>query len=219
MGQTVSTAIREEVLAANLALPRHGLVAWTSGNASARDPETGLVIIKPSGVSYDQMTADDLVVLDLDGTVVEGDLSPSSDTATHLYLYRHRDDIGGVIHTHSTYAAAWAANGEPIPVYLTSIADNFGGPIPCGGYAVIGGEEIGAEVLRVCGESPAVLMENHGVFCLAANIHKTLQAAVMVEGVAHAALLARLLGNPGVIPAGEVARQRRYYLEEYGQRP
>jgi L-ribulose-5-phosphate 4-epimerase len=218
MTGAVARDFRDEVLAANLALPRHGLVVGTSGNASARDPETGLVVIKPSGVPYESMTPDDLVVLDLDGSVVEGRLSPSADTATHLYLYRRRADVGAVIHTHSTYATGWAANGESIPVYLTSIADNFGGPVPCGGYAVIGGEEIGAEVLRVCGRSPAVLLKNHGVFCLAADLDKTLHAAVMVEQVAHAAFVARALGNPSEIPADEVARQHAFHTEHYGQR-
>lgn len=215
---TVARDFRDAVLAANLALPHHGLVVGTSGNASGRDPDTGLVVIKPSGVPYDTMTADDLVVLDIDGGVVEGSLSPSADTATHLYLYRHREDVGAVIHTHSTYATGWAANGESIPVYLTSIADNFGGPVPCGGYAVIGGEQIGAEVLRVCGRSPAVLLRNHGVFCLAGDLRRTLHAAVMVEEVAHTAFVARALGNPREIPADEVERQHAFHAEHYGQR-
>ena len=218
MTSMVVDAFRAEVLEANLALPRHGLVVGTSGNASARDPDTGLVVIKPSGVPYESMTADDLVVLDLDGTVVDGRLSPSADTATHLYLYRQREDVGAVIHTHSTYATAWAANGESIPVYLTSIADNFGGPVPCGGYAVIGGEQIGAEVLRVCGRSPAVLLANHGVFCLAADLRRTLHAAIMVEEAAHTAFVARALGHPTEIPADEVARQHAFHTEHYGQR-
>jgi L-ribulose-5-phosphate 4-epimerase len=217
MSRAVAQSFLDQVLAANVALPRHGLVVGTSGNASARDPDTGLVAIKPSGVPYASMTADDLVVLDLDGTVVDGRLSPSADTATHLYLYRERADIGAVIHTHSTHALAWAANHEPIPVYFTSIADTFGGPVPCGGYATIGGEQIGAEILRVGGRSPAVLLANHGVFCLAADLSRTLHAAVTVEEVAHAALLARMLGHPREIPAEEVARQHAFHAEHYGQ--
>jgi L-ribulose-5-phosphate 4-epimerase len=218
MSRAVAQGFLDDVLAANVALPRHGLVVGTSGNASARDPDTGLVVIKPSGVPYESMTADDLVVLDVDGTVVDGRLSPSADTATHLYLYRHRDSVGAVIHTHSTHALAWAANGEPIPVYFTSMADAFGGPVPCGGYAVIGGEQIGAEVLRVCGRSPAVLLKNHGVFCLAGDLRRTLHAAVTVEEVAHAAFVARALGNPSEIPADEVARQHAFHAAHYGQR-
>lgn len=218
MSRAVAHAFLAEVLAANVALPRHGLVVGTSGNASARDPETGLVAIKPSGVPYETMTADDLVVLDLDGTVVDGRLSPSADTATHLHLYRERADVGAVIHTHSTHAMAWAATGEPIPAYFTSMADTFGGRVPCGGYATIGGEQIAAEVLRVCGRSPAVLMANHGVFCLAADLRRTLHAAMTVEEVAHAAFVARALGHPREIPPAEVARQYAFHAEHYGQR-
>src|SRR6476620_7568428 len=110
-------AIREALVRLHLELPRHGLVVWTGGNVSARDPETGLVAIKPSGVRYEDLTADTMVVLDLDGRIVEGGHKPSSDTASHLYIYRHRPDVGGIVHTHSTYASAFAAVNRPIPVY------------------------------------------------------------------------------------------------------
>ena len=218
MSAAVSPDTVQAVYEANMALPREGLVAWTSGNASARDPDSGLVVIKPSGVPYEAMTPEQMVVVDLHGNVAGDGLAPSSDTATHLYIYRQRPDINGVIHTHSTYATAWATTGAPIPVYMTSIADNFGGPVPCGGYAPIGGEDIGSEVLRVCGHSPAVLMANHGVFCLAATLRDTLRAAVMVEEAARTALLARLLGDPTELPADEVARQHDFYVHQYGQR-
>ena len=121
--------IREELVALHAELPRHGLVVWTGGNVSARDPETGLVAIKPSGVRYEDLTAESMVVLDLDGRVVDGSHKPSSDAASHLYVYRHRPDVNGVVHTHSRYATAFAAVGRSIPVYLTAQADEFGGEI------------------------------------------------------------------------------------------
>jgi L-ribulose-5-phosphate 4-epimerase len=211
--------LREEVWKLNLELPRHNLVVWTSGNVSGRDFGSGLVVIKPSGVPYDQLTPHDLVIVDLDGQVVEGDLDPSVDTATHLYIYRHRPDVAGVVHTHSPYATSFAAVGRPIPVYLTAIADEFGGPIPVGAYAKIGGEEIGREIVRSMGESPAILMKNHGVFTVGPTPQAAVKAAVMVEDAAKTVHLALLLGSPDVIPEEEVARAHRRYVEKYGQDP
>ena len=132
-------SLREQVWQANIALPTEGLVAWTSGNVSGRDPETNLMVIKPSGVLFADLKPADLVIVDMNGQVVEGIHGPSSDTATHLWVYRHREDVNGIVHTHSNYATAFAAVNKPIPVVLTAIADEFGGPIPCGGYAAIGG--------------------------------------------------------------------------------
>jgi L-ribulose-5-phosphate 4-epimerase len=211
--------LREEVWKLNLELPRHNLVVWTSGNVSGRDFESGLVVIKPSGVPYQELTRSGLVIVDLDGQVVEGDLDPSVDTATHLYIYRHRPDVGGVVHTHSPYATSFAALGRPIPVYLTAIADEFGGPIPLGAYAQIGGEEIGREIVRSIGESPAILMKNHGVFTVGPTPRAAVKAAAMVEDVAKTVHLALLLGSPDVIPEQEVARAHRRYVEKYGQDP
>jgi L-ribulose-5-phosphate 4-epimerase len=211
--------LREEVWKLNLELPRHNLVVWTSGNVSGRDFESGLVVIKPSGVPYQELTPSGLVIVDLDGQVVEGDLDPSVDTATHLYIYRHRPDVGGVVHTHSPYATSFAALGRPIPVYLTAIADEFGGPIPLGAYAQIGGEEIGREIVRSIGESPAILMKNHGVFTVGPTPRAAVKAAAMVEDVAKTVHLALLLGSPDVIPEQEVARAHRRYVEKYGQDP
>jgi L-ribulose-5-phosphate 4-epimerase len=211
--------LREEVWKLNLELPRHHLVVWTSGNVSGRDSESGLVVIKPSGVPYDQLTPQDLVIVDLDGQVVDGDLDPSVDIATHLYIYRHRPDVAGVVHTHSPYATSFAALGRPIPVYLTAIADEFGGPIPVGAYAKIGGEEIGREIVRSMGESPAILMKNHGVFTVGPTPKAAVKAAVMVEDAAKTVHLALLLGSPDVIPEEEVARAHRRYVEKYGQDP
>lgn len=209
--------LREEIYRLHLELPRYRLVTWTSGNLSGRDPETGYVVIKPSGVRYEELRPELMVVVDLEGQVIEGDLKPSSDTTSHLYIYRHRTDVGGVVHTHSPYATAFAAVGQPIPVYLTAIADEFGGLIPCGGFALIGGEEIGRQVLRSIGASPAVLLKNHGVFTIGPDPTAAVKAAVMVEDAARTVFLALQLGEPEVIPEEAVRRLRHRYAEEYGQ--
>jgi ribulose-5-phosphate 4-epimerase/fuculose-1-phosphate aldolase len=211
-------ALREEVCELNRELPRLGLAAWTTGNLSARDPETGLVAIKPSGMRYEHMTPADIVVVDLDGSVVEGPRTPSVDTASHLAVYRGRADVGGVVHTHSPYATAFAAVARPIPVVLTSIADQFGGPVPVGGYVPpVGGDAIGVEILRAIGTSPAVLLKNHGVFTIGPTASKALQAAVMVEENARTVAIALSLGTPDELPAEDVERQRAFYLGAYGQ--
>jgi L-ribulose-5-phosphate 4-epimerase len=211
-------AIREQLHQLHLELPKNNLVTWTSGNISARDPETGLVAIKPSGIRYEELHPAHMVIVDLDGNVVEGDLKPSSDTASHLYIYRHRSDVNGVVHTHSRYATAFAALGRSIPVYLTAQADEFGGPIPCAGFALIGGEEIGRSVLESIGGSAAVLLKNHGVFTIGPNAEAALKAAIMVEDVAATAWLALQLGQPDEIPATEVAKLHHRYTHVYGQR-
>src|SRR5690349_2659240 len=210
-------ALKEQVWKLHQELPRNGLVKWTGGNVSARDPETGLVVIKPSGVLYEELRPEDHVVVDLEGDVVEGTLKPSSDTASHLYIYRHRPDVNGVVHTHSPHATAFAALGRPIPVYLTAIADEFGGPIPCAGFALIGGEDIGQQVVEHIGSSPAVLLKNHGVFTIGPTVAKAVQAAVMVEDIAHAVWLALQLGTPDEISAGDVAKLHHRYTHVYGQ--
>lgn len=210
-------ALREEICRLHLELPRSNLVAWTSGNVSGRDASTGLVVIKPSGIRYEDLTPENMVVVDLDGNRVEGEYKPSSDTAAHLYVYRHRPDVNGIVHTHSTFATAFAAAGKPIPAVLTAISDEFGGPIPCGGYAKIGGEEIGRELVRAIGDSPAILMKNHGVFTIGRTPEAAVKAAVMVEDVARTVFYALQLGQVDEIPAEEVARGHRRYLEEYGQ--
>jgi L-ribulose-5-phosphate 4-epimerase len=209
---------REQLYQLHLELPKNNLVTWTGGNVSARDPETGLVAIKPSGVRYEDLRPEHMVVVDLDGKVVEGDLSPSSDTASHLYIYRHRPDVGGVVHTHSAYATAFAALGRPIPVYLTAMADEFGGPIPCGGFALIGGEEIGKVVVESIGGSVACLLKNHGVFTIGKNAAAAVKAAVMTEDVARTVWLALQLGQPEEIAPENVAKLHYRYTHVYGQR-
>ncbi len=209
--------IREELVALNQALPQNGLVTWTSGNVSIRDRETGLVAIKASGIHFHDLTAESMVVVDLEGNVLDGQLKPSSDTASHLYIYRHRTDVNGVVHTHSNYATAFATLGQSIPVYLTAQADEFGGPIPCGGFALIGGEEIGRIVVESIGDSAAVLLKNHGVFTIGPSGKAALKAAVMLEDIARTAWLALQLGQPDEIPAELIEKLRRRYREEYGQ--
>lgn len=211
-------ALRRDVCAMNLELPRWGLVTWTSGNVSGRDRHTGYVVIKPSGVRYADLTPENMVVVDLDGHVVEGPLKPSVDTATHVYVYRHRSDVGGVVHTHSPYATSFAALGQSIPVYLTAMGDEFGTEIPLGEYCAIGGEQIGQEIVRAIGASPAILIKSHGVFTIGPDAESAVKAAVMTEDVAKTVHLALLRGQPTPLPADEVARLRRVYLQHYGQR-
>ena len=208
--------LRQEVYRANIALPANGLVAWTSGNVSGRDPETNLVVIKPSGVLYEQLSPENMVIVDLDGKMVEGSLGASSDTASHIYIYKGRPDVMGVVHTHSNYATAFAALGKPIPVYLTAIADEFGGPIPCGGYARIGGRQIGEEILRSIGASSAILMKNHGVFTIGKSVQSALKTAVMVEDIARTVWLALQLGQPDTLPDEEVVANFERYQHRYG---
>jgi len=209
--------LKEEVYQLHLELPKNQLVVWTSGNVSARDPRTDYVVIKPSGVRYEDLRPEQMVVVGLDGQRIEGDLKPSSDTASHLYIYRHRPDVNGVVHTHSPYATAFAALGQPIPVYLTAMADEFGGPIPCGGFALIGGEEIGQVVVESIGDSPAVLLKNHGVFTIGPTAEAAVKAAVIVEDVARMVWLALQLGQPDEIAPEDVARLYHRHTYDYGQ--
>jgi len=210
--------LREAVCAGNKMLPDAGLVTWTSGNVSGRDSQTGYVVIKPSGVRYEALTPENMVVLDPDGRILEGDLRPSVDAPTHLYVYRHRPDVYGMVHTHSTFATAFAAVGKPIPVYLTAIADEFGGPIPVGAYAQIGEEQIGEEIVRSIGASCAILMRSHGVFTIGSSVSAAVKAAVMTEDVARTVYYALQLGQPEEIPPEEVSRGYERYVTQYGQK-
>ncbi len=176
-----------------------------------------LVMIKPSGVKYVDLRPEHMVVVDLEGDIVEGTLKPSSDTASHLYIYRARPDVNGVVHTHSRYATAFAALGKPIPVYLTAHGDEFGCPIPCGGFALIGGEEIGQVVIEAIGSSRAVLLKNHGVFTIGPNAEAALKAAVMVEDIAATVWLALQIGQPDEIAPENVAKLHHRYTYVYGQ--
>lgn len=209
--------LKEQLVALHMELPRNNLVMWTGGNVSQRDAETGLVVIKASGIRYEEMRAEHMLVVDLDGKVVEGKYKPSSDVYSHLYIYRHRPDVGGVVHTHSRYATAFAAVGKSIPCVLTAMADEFGGPIPCGGFALIGDEAIGKVVVESLGKSPAVLLKNHGVFTIGKNATAAVKAAVMTEDVAATVWMALQIGTPDEIPAADVEKLHQRYTNVYGQ--
>ena len=215
---------RQRVSDLHAELPRNGLVVWTAGNVSERVPGADLFVIKPSGVSYDELSPDVMVVCTLDGAKVPDDgtpasLVPSSDTAAHAYVYRHRPDVGGVVHTHSTYATAWAARGEEIPCVLTMMADEFGGPVPVGPFAVIGDDSIGRGIVETLAgsRSPAVLMQNHGPFTVGRDARAAVKAAVMVEEVARAVHMARQLGDPVPIDQGHIDSLYDRYQNVYGQ--
>jgi L-ribulose-5-phosphate 4-epimerase len=209
--------LKEQLLQLHLELPKNGLVVWTGGNVSARDAGTGLVVIKASGIRYEDMRAEHLVVMDLEGNVVEGGFKPSSDAFSHLYIYRHRPDVFGIVHTHSRYATAFAAVGKAIPCVLTAMADEFGGPIPCGGFAVIGDEAIGKVVVESIGKAPAVLLKGHGVFTIGKDATAAVKAAVMTEDVAATVWMALQLGTPDVIPQDDVDKLHHRYTSVYGQ--
>jgi L-ribulose-5-phosphate 4-epimerase len=211
--------LRAEVCALHAELPLNNLVAWTSGNVSARDPESGLVVIKPSGVKFPDLTPENMVVVDVNGNVIEGDLKPSSDTASHCYIYRQMPHINGVVHTHSRYATAFAVVGKSIPCITTAMGDEFGGEIPCGGFCLIGGEEIGQIVVETLREShsPACLLQNHGVFAIGPTVEKAVQAAVMTEDNAAIVWTALQIGTPIPIAESDIARLHDRYQNIYGQ--
>ena len=213
--------LREALVAAHAELVRWGLVVWTAGNVSARVPGEDLMLIKPSGLSYDDLTADSMVLCDLDGTPV-GDhgLSPSSDTAAHAYVYRHMPEVDGVVHTHSPYATAWAARAEPIPCVLTAMADEFGGEIPVGPFARIGGDDIGRAIVDTLTghRSPAVLLASHGVFTIGDGPVAAVKAAAMCEDAARSVHLARVLGDPKPLAQDDIDALHDRYQNVYGQR-
>ena len=209
--------LKAQVCLMNKRIHEEGLIRWTMGNVSGRDREGDLVAIKPSGVEFENLTAEMMVVVDLEGKVVEGELAPSVDMPTHLVIYRARADVGGIVHTHSNYATAFAAVGRPVPAVLTEIGDEFGEEIPVGGYCQIGETEIGEEVVRSIGTSRAILMQNHGVFTIGPDAKAAVKAAVMVESAAKTVFIAEQLGEVIPIPPEEVRRLHRRYVEKYGQ--
>ena len=215
--------VRVEVARLHGELVRYGLVVWTGGNVSGRVPGADLFVIKPSGVSYDELTPENMILCDLDGAVVPGspgsERSPSSDTAAHAYVYRNMPEVGGVVHTHSTYAVAFAARGEEIPCVITAMADEFGGPVPVGPFAIIGDDSIGRGIVETLRghRSRAVLMRNHGPFTIGVTARDAVKAAVMVEDVARTVHLARQGGPVVPIPHAAIDALYARYQNVYGQ--
>ena len=209
--------LRHAVWEANTSLPKAGLVKWAQGNASGRDPATGLVAIKPSGARLDQLRPEDIVIVDLHGKVVEGRLKPSIDTASHLYVYRHRDDVHGIVHTHSPCATSFALRGEALPVCSTTAAALFGAAVPVSDFATIGEEAIGEQIVAKIGRSNAILMRSHGVFMIGRTPLEAFKYAIYVEEEAEILHLARVRGGVEPLDAATVAEARRMYVEDYGQ--
>ena len=221
--QAAIARVRADVAKLHGELTGYGLVVWTGGNVSGRVPGADLFVIKPSGVSYDELAPENMILCDLDGNVIPGtagsDRSPSSDTTAHAYVYRHMPDVGGVVHTHSTFAVAWAARGEEIPCVITAMADEFGGAIPVGPFALIGDDSIGRGIVETLAgsRSPAVLMRNHGVFTVGPSAKAAVKAAVMTEDVARTVHFSRQLGEPLPIDQADVDKLYARYQNVYGQ--
>ena len=211
--------LRKQVSDLHAYLPKNNLVAWTSGNISGRLPGGDTMMIKPSGILFEDLKPENMCEVDIDTLECSSDYKFSSDTATHAYIYKHMPEVGGIVHTHSPYATAWAAVGKEIPCFLTAMADEFGGPIPLGGFALIGGEEIGQEVVRVLSghNSPAIVMQNHGVFTVGKTPKDAVKAAIMCEDVAKTSFLAHQLGKPLSITDEDVAKLHDRYTNVYGQ--
>ncbi|WP_396653420.1 L-ribulose-5-phosphate 4-epimerase [Microbacterium sp. WCS2018Hpa-23] len=216
-------AVREDVARLHGELVRYDLIVWTGGNVSGRVPGADLFVIKPSGVSYDDLAPENMILCDLNGAVIPGtpgsERSPSSDTAAHAYVYRHMPEVGGVVHTHSTFAVAWAARGEEIPCVITAMADEFGGPIPVGPFAIIGDDSIGRGIVQTLTghRSRAVLMQNHGPFTIGVDAKDAVKAAVMVEDVARTVHYAREAGPLIPIPQEAIDSLFARYQNVYGQ--
>jgi L-ribulose-5-phosphate 4-epimerase len=223
--QVAIARTRDEIAELHAELTRYELVVWTGGNVSGRVPGADLFVIKPSGISYDDLSPENQILCDLDGNVIEStpgsNRSPSSDTAAHAYVYRNMPHVGGVVHTHSTYATAWAARGEEIPCVITGMADEFGGPIPVGPFAIIGDESIGMGIVATLTghRSRAVLMQNHGVFTIGKDARDAVKAAVMAEDAARTVHIARQLGEPIPIPQESIDALYNRYQNVYGQSP
>ncbi|MET3511218.1 MULTISPECIES: L-ribulose-5-phosphate 4-epimerase [Plantibacter] len=217
--------VRSDVAKLHGELVRYGLVIWTGGNVSGRVPGADLFVIKPSGVDYDDLAPENMILCDLDGNVIPGtpgaERSPSSDTAAHAYVYRHMPEVGGVVHTHSTYAVAWAARAEPIPCVITAMADEFGGEVPIGPFSIIGDDSIGRGIVETLTghRSRAVLMQNHGPFTIGKDARDAVKAAVMVEDVARTVHISRQLGEPKPMPVEAIDALFDRYQNVYGQAP
>lgn len=209
--------LKREVCELNKQLVKNQLVMWTSGNVSARDPQTGLIVIKPSGVLFDELTPDKMVVVNLEGEVIEGTLKPSVDTASHLYVYKYKKDVNGIVHTHSPYATSFAIRGEPLPIYTTTSAAVFGKEIPVSDFAYIGEEEIGQQIVEKIGDSPAILLRSHGIFTVAKDALSAVKYAVVLEETAQVVHLSLLRGNIKPLPSDVIEKGFDIYKKTYGQ--
>jgi L-ribulose-5-phosphate 4-epimerase len=211
--------LTKEVSDLHAYLPKSNLVSWTSGNISGRLAGSSTMVIKPSGIMFEDLRPENMCVVDVETLQNHSKYKFSSDTATHAYIYKNMPEVGGIVHTHSGYATAWAAIGKEIPCFLTAMADEFGGPIPLGGFALIGGEEIGREVVRVLKghKSPAIIMQNHGVFTIGKTPKDAVKAAVMCEDVARTSYLAVQLGKPIEISKEDIDKLHHRYTNVYGQ--
>ncbi len=210
--------LREEVCAANQSLPQLGLVVMHSGNASGYDPESGKLVIKPSGIDYDRLTPDLLVEVDVVSGQYDSSMRPSVDLPHHLYLYRNLAGVRGIVHTHSNHATAFAACGESIPVCLTAIADEFGDVIPCAPYASNEGDAIGRSIVENKTRAPAILLAKHGVFAWGNSPSAAIKSAAMVEDVAKTIILARQIGRVESLPPEQIFLWNDRYQNRYGQR-
>lgn len=211
--------LRKQICDLHAKLPENNLVAWTSGNISGRDPETNLIVIKPSGVKFEDLSSDNMVIVNLDGEIVEGNYKASSDTTSHCYIYRHMPDVHGIVHTHSRYATAFAIVGKEIPCVTTAMGDEFGGSIPCGGFALIGGEEIGHVVVETLknSRSPSCILQSHGVFATGTSAEAAVKAAVMTEDNAAMVWAALQIGQPLTITPADIDKLYQRYQNVYGQ--
>lgn len=209
--------LKSQICELNKELVKNGLVLWTSGNVSGRDPITGYVVIKPSGIKFDELTPEHMVVVNLNGEIIEGEFNPSVDTAAHLYVYKHRDDVNGIVHTHSPYATSFAVRNETLPIYTTTSAAVFGGEIPISDFAIIGEEEIGKEIVEKIGKSTAILMRNHGVFTIGKDANDALKSAVILEETAQVVHYSLLRGPIDPLPDDVVKRGYEIYKQGYGQ--
>ncbi|MEI3612788.1 L-ribulose-5-phosphate 4-epimerase [Pseudogracilibacillus sp. SO30301A] len=210
--------LKKRVCNLNKGLQKNNLVVMTSGNVSARDETTGYIVIKPSGMPYEQLTPEKMVVVDSEGNIIEGDVAPSVDTETHLFIYRKRKDIAGIVHTHSNYATSFAALGKSIPPVITSVADIFGGPVPVGPYVPVGGKEIGEAIVNHIGDSSGILMKQHGVFTIGKDPEGAFKSAVVLEDIAKTVHLALLKGTPEELTEEQIDKANQYYQHQYGQR-
>lgn len=210
-------ALKEEVCEQNLELPANGLVVGSGGNVSGRDPETGLVVIKPSGVKFAKLTPDTLVVVDIEGNVIEGEKKPSVDTGVHLYIYKHRSDVFGITHTHSPYASSFAARGERIPAVLTPITHILGRDVPCSRYATPGEVDTGQAVIEAADGGMAALVKAHGVFTMGKSATEATSIAMYLEEAAMTTHLAMLRGPVEELPQEEIDRCYHWFRQNYGQ--